>query len=158
MDKRIVVGIALGICVFVSGAYSAETNKVGNLIKPVPAIKLIGSSKADLYHMTECPQVKNISSADQVPFNAPEEAIKAGYKPCPECKPPLKSAQFIGEKGTKRYHIKSCKMMRHIVMTDMALFKSDTEAKSAGYQPCPVCIPQEKDVPASASPVEQKKK
>lgn len=145
MDIRILVGVVFGICVFGSGAYCAETGKVSGLIKPAAATRLVGSTKSELYHMSECPQVKKISSADQTVFLSPEEAIKAGYKPCPECKPPLKSEKFVGEKGTKRYHVQSCKMMRHIVLTDMAIFKSDTEAKNAGYLPCPVCIPQEKD-------------
>ena len=49
----------------------------------------IGSRTSNKYHDPACKWVKEIKQDKMIKFSSPEEAAKAGYIPCPTCKPPL---------------------------------------------------------------------
>jgi TRAP-type transport system periplasmic protein len=46
------------------------------------------SKTSDRYHFPNCKWAKKIKPAKLLKFQTPEDAIKAGYKPCTVCKPP----------------------------------------------------------------------
>ena len=74
---RIALIIALILAV-ISVAYAAE---------------FWGSAKSDKYHYPSCRWAEKIDAKNMVRFNSPEEAIKAGYKPCKVCVPPRSSGR-----------------------------------------------------------------
>ncbi|WP_258359433.1 thermonuclease family protein [Moorella sulfitireducens] len=51
------------------------------------AAKYIGNSSSKKFHYPDCQWAKEISPKNRVEFNSREEAIKAGYQPCKECRP-----------------------------------------------------------------------
>jgi PBP1b-binding outer membrane lipoprotein LpoB len=53
-----------------------------------PEYKFVGSINSDKYHYPDCEWAKKIKPENQVWFSSPEEARKAGYKPCKVCRPP----------------------------------------------------------------------
>jgi hypothetical protein len=46
------------------------------------------STKGEYYHNPSCAWARKIRTEDLVKYTSPEEAKKAGYKPCKFCKPP----------------------------------------------------------------------
>jgi hypothetical protein len=50
-------------------------------------VKYVGSKTSNKYHYPDCKWAKMISSERLITFKSVEEAQKAGYKPCPTCKP-----------------------------------------------------------------------
>jgi methylphosphotriester-DNA--protein-cysteine methyltransferase len=49
------------------------------------------SKKSNRYHYPDCKWAQRIKPENLVKFKTPEEAVKAGYKPCKVCKPPVSS-------------------------------------------------------------------
>ncbi|MEG1501456.1 MAG: stalk domain-containing protein [Clostridiales bacterium] len=49
--------------------------------------KYIASKSSNKFHYPSCRYAKNISKANQIGFNTPQEAKKQGYTPCDTCKP-----------------------------------------------------------------------
>lgn len=49
---------------------------------------------------------------------------------------------YIGNRGTKTYHKKSCQTLESIGSGNMIGFHSSEEARRAGYRPCNICKPQ----------------
>ena len=70
---RITVGIAVVLAFFTTFALSAE---------------FWASKNSDKYHQPSCKWAQKINPGNLVKFKTPEEAIKAGYKPCKVCQPP----------------------------------------------------------------------
>jgi hypothetical protein len=56
-----------------------------------------GSKTSNKYHYPTCKWTKQIKPSNLVKFNSPEEAQKAGYIPCPVCKPPKITEYFDNE-------------------------------------------------------------
>jgi hypothetical protein len=46
-----------------------------------------GSIKSNKFHYPSCKWIKKIKPENLVEFKTREDAIKAGYKPCKECRP-----------------------------------------------------------------------
>ncbi len=63
----------------------------------ISATEFWGSKTSDKYHYPTCKWTKQISPTNLVKFNSPEEAQKAGYIPCPACKPPKSIEYFDNE-------------------------------------------------------------
>ncbi|MBN1363889.1 MAG: hypothetical protein JW976_03700 [Syntrophaceae bacterium] len=51
--------------------------------------EFVGSKTSNKYHYPTCKWVKQIKPHKIIKFRSPEEAVKAGYIPCPTCRPPL---------------------------------------------------------------------
>lgn len=47
----------------------------------------IGNSYRMTFHKRDCPSVVQMNPVNQVPLNSVDEALKAGYHPCGNCKP-----------------------------------------------------------------------
>ena len=56
-----------------------------------------GSKTSNKYHYPTCKWTKQISPSNLIKFKSPEEAQKAGYIPCPVCKPPKLIEYFNNE-------------------------------------------------------------
>lgn len=54
----------------------------------IGATEFWGSKTSNKYHYPTCKWTKQISPSNIIIFKSPEEAQKAGYIPCPVCKPP----------------------------------------------------------------------
>jgi outer membrane biogenesis lipoprotein LolB len=55
---------------------------------PQPQQNYVGSINSDKYHYPDCEWAQKIKPENEVWFSSPEEARKAGYKPCKVCSPP----------------------------------------------------------------------
>ncbi len=60
----------------------------------ISATEFWGSKTSNRYHYPTCKWTKQISPSNLVKFKSPEEAQKAGYIPCPVCKPPKTTEYF----------------------------------------------------------------
>jgi hypothetical protein len=54
--------------------------------------KYVASKFMIHYHLPTCRMVKRIQNQNGVVFVSAQDAIKAGYRPCGLCKPPVKDA------------------------------------------------------------------
>jgi hypothetical protein len=63
----------------------------------ISATEFWGSKTSNKYHYPTCKWTKQISPSNLVKFKSPEEAQKAGYIPCPVCKPPKPIEYFNNE-------------------------------------------------------------
>jgi hypothetical protein len=63
----------------------------------ISATEFWGSKTSNKYHYPTCKWTKQISPSNLVKFKSPEEAQKAGYIPCPVCKPPKPIEYFDNE-------------------------------------------------------------
>jgi hypothetical protein len=62
----------------------------------------VGSKTSNKYHYPTCKWVKEIKQHKIIKFSSPDEAKKAGYIPCPTCKPPLPAPdKTTSDKGVK---------------------------------------------------------
>jgi hypothetical protein len=68
--------VAMAVFMFVSLAFSGE---------------FYGSSRSNKYHYPGYTWARKIKPSNLVVFTSPEQAVKAGYRPCKVCAPPLKS-------------------------------------------------------------------
>ncbi len=75
-----VKGLVLGCILFIG------------LVLPAFAEEFVGSVTSNRYHLPSCKWAKTIKPKKAITFASPEEASKAGYVPCPRCKPPVRSA------------------------------------------------------------------
>lgn len=55
----------------------------------------VGSTQSDRYHRTNCIVVRKIEKPNRLVFATAAEAVKAGYKPCRKCNPPLPGKQSM---------------------------------------------------------------
>ncbi len=53
--------------------------------------------------------------------------------------------RFVASTTGKYYHYPDCKWAKTIPQSKLIVFKSIAEAQKAGYKPCPVCNPPDKD-------------
>jgi len=93
--KRAVL-IAMAFFMFATLAFSGE---------------FYGSSHSHKYHYPGCRWARKIKPSNLVIFTSPEQAVKAGYKPCKICAPPLHSgvrkrdkffSRFVAEEETEQ--------------------------------------------------------
>jgi O-6-methylguanine DNA methyltransferase len=49
--------------------------------------RLLGSSVTRVFCFPSCRQARRIGEGDRVRFSSPNQAIRAGYRPCPDCRP-----------------------------------------------------------------------
>jgi len=71
-------------------AVSGSLEKKGAATEPeaqAPVV-YVGSKTSNKYHYPDCQWAKTIAPERLITFKSVEEAQKAGYKPCPVCKPP----------------------------------------------------------------------
>ncbi len=80
--KRFMITVLLSL-VFISTAISAT--------------EFWGSKTSNKYHYPTCKWAKQISPSNLIKFESPQEAQKAGYIPCPVCKPPKPNEYFGNE-------------------------------------------------------------
>jgi hypothetical protein len=66
----------------------------------ISATEFWGSKTSNKYHYPTCKWTKQIRPSNLVKFKSPEEAQKAGYIPCPVCKPPKTTEYFNNEFST----------------------------------------------------------
>jgi hypothetical protein len=52
------------------------------------ADKYVSSKYSVYYHRQSCKKVRRIDPLIKVIYNSPKEALEAGKRPCPLCKPP----------------------------------------------------------------------
>jgi hypothetical protein len=57
--------------------------------KNTPQVEYVGSRNSNKYHYRSCKWTKDIPSKNERVFHSVAEARKAGYIPCPTCRPPL---------------------------------------------------------------------
>jgi methylphosphotriester-DNA--protein-cysteine methyltransferase len=107
----------------------------------ISATEFWGSKTSNKYHYPTCKWTKQIKSSNLIKFRSPEEAQKAGYIPCPVCKPPKPATEFWGSKTSNKYHYPMCKWTKQIKSSNLIKFRSPEEAQKAGYIPCPLCKP-----------------
>ncbi|MBF0479117.1 MAG: hypothetical protein HQL26_06505 [Candidatus Omnitrophica bacterium] len=130
MNKKLAVGL-VGLALVFCGL--ARADEAG----------FVASKKSTVYHLPACVMVKQITPDNKVTFNTPEEAIKAGYKPCQKCNPPQvskKDPAFVGSKNSTVYHLLSCKLAQNITADNKVAFAGKDEAEKAGYKPCKICL------------------
>jgi hypothetical protein len=60
----------------------------------ISAAEFWGSKTSNKYHYPTCKWAKQIKPSNLIKFRSPEEARKAGYIPCPVCKPPKPAEYF----------------------------------------------------------------
>jgi hypothetical protein len=54
-------------------------------------------------------------------------------------------AKYVASRAAKKYHYPTCKWAQKIKSENKVVFNSATEARQAGYVPCKVCKPPERD-------------
>jgi tetratricopeptide (TPR) repeat protein len=81
--------------------------------------EFIGSRTSDKYHYPTCKQAKAIKAEKILRFSIPENARKAGYTPCPQCKPP-KATLGASKPMAKTKKVRS-RMAEELLSTGKAL-------------------------------------
>ena len=61
---------------------------VGAALAALAAGQYWASAKSEVYHYPDCRYAKSITEIFLIKFKSPEEAIKAGFRPCKVCVPP----------------------------------------------------------------------
>lgn len=51
------------------------------------ALKYVGSTKSNKYHLPSCEWAQKINKSNEIWFSSSEEAKEKGYAPCKVCKP-----------------------------------------------------------------------
>jgi methylphosphotriester-DNA--protein-cysteine methyltransferase len=101
----------------------------------------VASKDSDKYHDASCSMAKKIKAENKVTYNYPEEAIRAGKTPCGVCKP-AEHTKVVGSKGSDKYHLPGCSMVKKIKTENLQTFDSPEAAKKAGCTtPCGICKP-----------------
>lgn len=100
-----------------------------------------------IYHLLDCPLLKNIAGKNKLEMGA-KEIIDKGYRPCEVCKPILSTpplgkekGQYVGSKSSLKFHRLDCPWAKKISEENRIYFKSREEAIKHGYTPCKVCKP-----------------
>jgi hypothetical protein len=57
-------------------------------VSVLAADKYVSSTYSIYYHRQSCKKVRKIDPLIKVIYNSPKEALEAGKRPCPVCKPP----------------------------------------------------------------------
>ena len=47
----------------------------------------VGNKSSKIFHTSACKSVGKMADKNKVTFGSKDEAVKAGFKPCKECKP-----------------------------------------------------------------------
>lgn len=68
------------------GKTELATYAAGSTDNTDPAL-YIGNKSSHVFHYANCSGVKNMKEKNKVAFDSREEAIEAGYTPCPSCDP-----------------------------------------------------------------------
>jgi len=101
----------------------------------------VASKGSDKYHNADCGTAKNIKAENKVCFSYPEDARNAGCLPCGICKP-AEHSKVVGSKGSDKYHLPTCGMVKNIKKENLQEFNSPEEAVKAGSpSPCGICKP-----------------
>ncbi len=111
----------------------------------------VASKGANKYHMPDCGISKNIKAENKICFATQEEAAKAGYGPCGVCKPDEK-IMVIASKGSDKYHLPTCGLVKNIKPENRIEFKTAADAVKAGYSPCGLCKPPRPQVNKEEAP------
>lgn len=53
--------------------------------------RFIADRSSGIYHLESCNGACVVKDEDRLTFEAPEDAVKAGFKPCIMCYPPVKA-------------------------------------------------------------------
>ncbi len=64
---------------------------------PLMADQFVTTKRAGYYHYPTCVWAQHFKPSAIIRFNSPEEAIKAGFKPCERCNPPISSAPEVNK-------------------------------------------------------------
>ena len=121
--------------------------------------RFVASSKSNKYHTSTCYHAKRINQENIRAFSSQTQAENEGYTPCkiclshlqPEPTPepipdpeqvPIPSGSYVGSKLSNKYHKPSCVWAKKINPDNMRIFSSKSEAESADYVPCKVCLPE----------------
>ena len=100
----------------------------------------VASKGGEKYHVATCPVVKKIAKENIVSFAKPEDAVKAGYKPCKTCNPPPSADALVASTGGGKYHKQNCSYVAKMDVANKVYFADTAAAEKAGYKPCGVCF------------------
>ena len=100
----------------------------------------VASKGGEKYHVATCPVVKKILPTNVVNFAKPEDAVKAGYKPCKTCNPPPSAGALVASTGGGKYHKQNCSYAAKMDVANKVYFADAAVAEKAGYKPCGVCF------------------
>lgn len=64
---------------------------------PLMADQFVTTKRGAYYHYPTCVWAQHFKPSAVIRFNSAEEAIKAGYKPCERCNPPISSAPAVNK-------------------------------------------------------------
>jgi TatA/E family protein of Tat protein translocase len=109
---------------------TVETNLHLNEPDPVP------------YNAAEPPVVQAAAGTggpDALPDSVldPQAPVEVGTVEAPP------GEAFVAQRGARLFHARDCGWVRRITEPERAYFKRPSEAKEAGFQPCPSCEPWE---------------
>lgn len=85
--KRAVL-VAMAVFMFATLAFSGE---------------FYASKHSNKYHYPGCRWARKIKPSNLIVFPSPEQAVKAGYRPCKVCMPPLRSGVKSRDKFFSRF-------------------------------------------------------
>ncbi|MBF0522303.1 MAG: hypothetical protein HQL24_04515 [Candidatus Omnitrophica bacterium] len=137
--KKIITGLlAAALITMISGAAMAEN------------CNFIASKGSDKYHKPDCATVQKIKAENKLCYKYAEEAISDEFTSCGACKP-AEHTKVVASKGSDKYHLPECSIVKNIKPENLQTFDSPEEAVKAGSTtPCGVCKPPK--------PVEKKEK
>jgi hypothetical protein len=55
--------------------------------KAAPSQARIGVATTRMFHLPDCPSLKDVPTSEQIRFTSPFDAVDAGYTPCRSCNP-----------------------------------------------------------------------
>jgi methylphosphotriester-DNA--protein-cysteine methyltransferase len=129
---------------------------------PAATAPFVGNKNSKKLHRSTCRWADKISEHNRIYFQSYEEAQKAGYVPCKQCKPDQaadassegavtsssgtsKAAApadgYCASKNGKAFHRNDCRWASKISEKNLVRYKTREEAIAAGKTPCKVCKP-----------------
>jgi methylphosphotriester-DNA--protein-cysteine methyltransferase len=111
--------------------------------RPDPIGAVVGAKTFNIraekfYHLSSCTTAHRLTADRRVHFDDIAAALKAGFKPCSDCRP---AGSVVGETAKKRYHFEKCRFLAKVDTRGRIALATATEAVNKGYEPCPVCKP-----------------
>jgi hypothetical protein len=91
-------GLLLGLVPVIGIAIASAT---GQDPKPDEAGGLVGNAASKTYHRPECPLARRLPAKAKVDLADAEAAREAGYRPCPQCKPPSPEGDPAPDKAAR---------------------------------------------------------
>ena len=67
--------------------FSAYTYTAGGAKSDVAALRYVGNKNSGYFHCSDCDGAQSMKEKNKVFFDTREEALDAGYTPCPNCQP-----------------------------------------------------------------------